>query len=54
MNLNDWITNNTIHHSQFWDIKKLVKEKEKQGLKISLCLPTLNEEKNNRQRDRDV
>ncbi|MCK4565102.1 MAG: glucosyl-3-phosphoglycerate synthase [Verrucomicrobia bacterium] len=45
MELNDWIKNNTIHHSQFWDIKKLVEEKEKQGLKISLCLPTLNEEK---------
>jgi glucosyl-3-phosphoglycerate synthase len=45
MKLNDWIENNTIHHSQFWDIKKLVEEKEKQGLKISLCLPTLNEEK---------
>ncbi len=45
MNLNDWIKNNTIHHSQFWDIKKLVEEKEKQDLKISLCLPTLNEEK---------
>jgi len=45
MNLNDWIRNNTIHHSQFWDLKKLVEEKEKQQLKISLCLPTLNEEK---------
>ena len=45
MNLNDWIKNNTIHHSQFWDLKKLVEEKEKQNLKISLCLPTLNEEK---------
>jgi len=45
MKLNDWIENNTIHHSQFWDIKKLVEEKEKQNLKISLCLPTLNEEK---------
>ena len=45
MELNDWIKNNTIHHSRFWDIKKLVEEKEKQGLKISLCLPTLNEEK---------
>lgn len=45
MNLNDWIKNNTIHHSQFWDLKKLVEEKEKQDLKISLCLPTLNEEK---------
>ena len=45
MPLNDWIKNNTIHHSQFWDLKKLVEEKQKQGLKISLCLPTLNEEK---------
>lgn len=45
MNLNNWIKNNTIHHSQFWDLKKLVEEKEKQGMKISLCLPTLNEEK---------
>jgi len=45
MNLNDWIKYNTIHHSQFWDLKKLVQEKERQNLKISLCLPTLNEEK---------
>ncbi len=45
MNLNEWIKHNTTHHSQFWDIKKLVEEKEKQDLKISLCLPTLNEEK---------
>jgi glucosyl-3-phosphoglycerate synthase len=45
MKLNDWIKHNTIHHSQFWDLKKLVEEKEKQGLTISLCLPTLNEEK---------
>jgi len=45
MKLNEWIKDNTTHHSLFWDIKKLVEEKEKQGLKISLCLPTLNEEK---------
>ncbi len=45
MNLNNWIQKNTMHHSQFWDLKKLVEEKEKQNLKISLCLPTLNEEK---------
>lgn len=44
MSLNDWIKKNTIHHSQFWDLKKLVEAKEEQGLKISLCLPTLNEE----------
>lgn len=45
MNLNNWIKNNTMHHSQFWDLRKLVKEKQSQNLKISLCLPTLNEEK---------
>ncbi|MFC1468013.1 glucosyl-3-phosphoglycerate synthase [Verrucomicrobiota bacterium] len=44
MSLKKWIDNNTFHHSQFWDLKKLVEEKERQGLKISLCLPTLNEE----------
>ncbi len=45
MNLQHWINDNTYHHSQFWDLKKLVEEKERQNLKISLCLPTLNEEK---------
>ena len=39
-----WLSKNTFHHSEFWDLKKLVEAKEKQGLKISLCLPTLNEE----------
>lgn len=43
--LQNWIDNNTYHHSEFWDLKKLVEAKEKKGLKISLCLPTLNEEK---------
>jgi glucosyl-3-phosphoglycerate synthase len=43
--LQQWIDNNTYHHSQFWDLKKLVETKEKLGLTISLCLPTLNEEK---------
>ena len=43
--LQKWINENTYHHSQFWDLKKLVEAKEKMGLTISLCLPTLNEEK---------
>ncbi len=43
--LQKWIDKNTYHHSQFWDLKKLVETKEKLGLTISLCLPTLNEEK---------
>ena len=44
-NLNEWLKNHTFHHSQFSDIKKLIDLKEKRGLKISLCFPTLNEEK---------
>lgn len=40
-----WLAERTFHHSTFWDIKRLVEEKQRQGLTISLCLPTLNEEK---------
>ena len=40
-----WLDQNTFHHGEFWDILELVKEKESKGLKISLCIPTLNEEK---------
>jgi len=39
-----WIQNNTFHHSDFSNIAQLVEAKEKKGLKISLCFPTLNEE----------
>lgn len=39
-----WLTENTYHHSEFWDLKKMVERKEEQDLSISLCLPTLNEE----------
>ncbi|MGD2099803.1 MAG: glucosyl-3-phosphoglycerate synthase [Desulfobacterales bacterium] len=42
---NNWLDKNTFHYSEFKDLKRLVAEKEKKGLKISLCLPTLNEEK---------
>jgi glucosyl-3-phosphoglycerate synthase len=45
MNINDWIKSSTFHHESFRDIGDLVKKKEKQGLRISLCIPTLNEEK---------
>ncbi len=44
MSLNEWIKENTYHHSAFSDLKTLVEEKEKSGLTISLCIPTLNEE----------
>jgi len=44
-NINNWLKNNTYHHSQFSDIKELIRLKEKKNVKISLCFPTLNEEK---------
>ena len=42
---NNWLDKNTFHYSDFKDLNRLVEEKEKKGHKISLCLPTLNEEK---------
>ncbi len=36
---------NTFHHSDFSDLRRSVDEKERQGLTISLALPTLNEER---------
>lgn len=42
--LREWLGANTFHHSQFADIKRLVEAKQKHGIKISLCLPTLDEE----------
>ncbi len=45
MNNEAWLAQRTFHHSNFWDIKWLVEEKQRQGLTISLCLPTYNEEK---------
>jgi len=44
-NVNKWLEKNTFHHGEFWDVQELVKQKEEKGLKISLCIPTLNEEK---------
>jgi glucosyl-3-phosphoglycerate synthase len=43
--IDNWLDKNTFHHSDFEDLNRLVEEKGKKGLKISLCLPTLNEEK---------
>ena len=42
---NNWLENNTFHYSDFKDLNRLLEEKAKKNLKISLCLPTLNEEK---------
>jgi glucosyl-3-phosphoglycerate synthase len=42
---NKWLEKNTFHHSDYRDLNRLVEEKTKKDLTISLCLPTLNEEK---------
>jgi glucosyl-3-phosphoglycerate synthase len=43
--IESWLQSNTFHHGEFWDILNLVRLKEQKGLRISLCIPTLNEEK---------
>jgi len=43
--IKEWLSKNTFHHSRFKDVRKLVRLKEEQGHTISLCFPTLNEEK---------
>jgi glucosyl-3-phosphoglycerate synthase len=40
-----WVESNTFHHAEFKDLGRLVAAKQRKGLTISLCLPTLNEEK---------
>ncbi|MDZ7794392.1 MAG: glucosyl-3-phosphoglycerate synthase [Spirochaetia bacterium] len=44
MKLSTWLKRNTYHHSAFAELEDLVAQKQKQGLSISLCIPTLNEE----------
>lgn len=45
MKLDAWVKENTYHHSAFADIKELVERKQERGITISLCIPTLNEER---------
>jgi glycosyltransferase involved in cell wall biosynthesis len=40
-----WFAENTFHANEFSDLEKLLGLKEKQGAKISLAFPALNEEK---------
>jgi nucleotide-binding universal stress UspA family protein len=40
-----WFAENTFHAHEFSDIRKLLAMKDKQGVTISVGLPTLNEEK---------
>ena len=42
MNRDEWFKKRTYHHLDFADIERLVSLKEEQGLKVSVCLPTLN------------
>lgn len=44
MDLNKWVREHTYHHSQFIDLAALEEKKRAQNLKISVCIPTLNEE----------
>ena len=43
--IKEWLKNNTFHHSSFKNVKRLMQKKKELGLTISLCFPTLNEEK---------
>jgi glucosyl-3-phosphoglycerate synthase len=43
--MSDWLEQNTFHYSQFQELSRLVELKQQKQLTISLCLPTLNEEK---------
>jgi glucosyl-3-phosphoglycerate synthase len=39
----EWLATHTFHFRQFADTGALVARKQAQGLKVSLCIPTLNE-----------
>ena len=40
-----WLKSHTFHHREFSDLEALYRAKQRAGLKVSLCIPTLNEEK---------
>ena len=40
-----WIESNTFHHSEFKNLDRLIEAKKQKSVTISLCLPTLNEER---------
>ncbi|GAB4333634.1 MAG: hypothetical protein Kow0037_11920 [Calditrichia bacterium] len=44
MQLGQWIQKNTFTHLNYSNVKHLIQQKEKRGVKISLCLPSRNEE----------
>lgn len=42
MDREEWFDKNTFHHRDFADVDRLVELKRRRGLKVSVCLPTLN------------
>lgn len=44
MTLNNWLTENTYHHSRFSDINRLVELNRQKEYSINVVFPTLNEE----------
>jgi len=38
-----WLANRTFHHGQFAEVGELMRQKERLGLSLSLCIPTLDE-----------
>ncbi len=40
----DWFERRTFHHQRFSDLRALARAKEAQGVTVSVCIPTLNEE----------
>lgn len=38
-----WLSSHTFHHRQFADTAALLERKQAQGVRLSLCIPTLNE-----------
>ncbi len=45
MNVDEWFDKNRYKYQSFSNIKRLVELKKQQKVKISVCIPTLNEEK---------
>jgi glucosyl-3-phosphoglycerate synthase len=43
--IRDWLDRNTFHHTRFADLPRLVELKRALGVSISLCIPSLNEER---------
>ena len=43
--MDPWLFSHNFHHRQFGDTEKLLARKEKQQLRVSLAIPTLDEEK---------